>query len=58
MAENGVSFERSLMDNKKVSDALSTDELRAALDPTTYTGHAPEIVDRVLAQQRANGWLG
>ena len=55
--ENGVSFERSLMENKKVRDALSADELRAALDPTTYVGLAPQIVDRVLAQQRKNGWL-
>jgi adenylosuccinate lyase len=55
--EKGISFERSLMDNKKVSDALSAEELRAALDPTTYVGHAPAIVERVVAQQRANGWM-
>ena len=55
--ENGISFERSLMDNRKVRDAMSVEELRAALDPTTYTGHAPAIVDRVLAEQRANGWF-
>ena len=50
--ENGVTFERSLMENQKVRDALSADELRAALDPTTYTGHAPQIVDRVVKAQR------
>jgi adenylosuccinate lyase len=55
--ETGISFERALMENKQVSGALSTDELRAALDPTTYTGHAPAIVERVLTQQRANGWM-
>jgi adenylosuccinate lyase len=55
--ENGVTFERALMDNKKVRDALAADELRAALDPTQYLGHAPAIVDRVLREQRANGWL-
>ena len=55
--ENGVTFERSLMDNGKVRDALSADELRAALDPTTYIGHAPDIVDRVLEQQKHSGWL-
>ena len=55
--ENGVSFERSLMHNQKVRDAMSADELTAALDPTTYIGRAPEIVDRVLSQQRANGWM-
>jgi adenylosuccinate lyase len=50
--EKGVTFERSLMDNQRVRDALSADELRAALDPTTYVGHAPEIVERVLQQQK------
>jgi adenylosuccinate lyase len=55
--ENGVSFEKSLMESKQVRDALSAEELKAALDPTTYIGFAPEIVDRVLADQRANGWM-
>jgi adenylosuccinate lyase len=55
--EHGVPFERALMDNPKVRDALSQDELRSTLDPTTYVGHAPEIVDRVLAEQRAKGWM-
>src|SRR5437868_13360565 len=50
--ENGITFERALMDNPKVRDALSAEELRAALDPTTYIGHAPEIVERVLDEQR------
>ena len=55
--ENGISFEKSLMENKQVREALSADELKAVLDPTTYTGFAPEIVDRVLAEQRALGWM-
>jgi adenylosuccinate lyase len=38
-----------------VRDALSADELRAALDPTTYTGHAPQIVERVIAREQ--GWI-
>jgi adenylosuccinate lyase len=49
--ENGVTFERALMDNAKVRDAMSETELRAALDPTTYVGHAPQIVERVLKEQ-------
>ena len=49
--ENGVTFERSLMENEKVKQALSADEIRAALDPTTYVGHAPQIVERVLKEQ-------
>ena len=36
---------------------MSETELRAALDPTTYVGRAPEIVDEVLAQTKASGWL-
>ena len=55
--ENGVTFERSLMENKQVRDALTADELRAALDPTTYVGHAPQIVERVLATDAATSWL-
>jgi adenylosuccinate lyase len=54
--EKGVTFERSLMENKKVRDALTADELRAALDPTTYVGHAREIVERVVKEQNA-AWL-
>ena len=49
--EQGVTFERSLMENAKVRGALSADELRAALDPTTYVGHAPQIVERVVKAQ-------
>lgn len=55
--ERGISFEQSLMENTKVREALSKEELRAALDPTTYIGLAPEIVDGVLEQARADGWL-
>jgi adenylosuccinate lyase len=53
--ENGVTFEQALMESQRVRDAMSADELRAALDPTTYTGHAEAIVERVLEQQRS--WL-
>jgi adenylosuccinate lyase len=55
--EHGISFEQSLMQNAKVREALSKEELCAALDPTTYLGRAPQIVDSVLAQTRADGWL-
>ena len=37
--------------------ALSKEELRKLLDPTTYVGHAPQIVDNVLAQVKKDGWL-
>lgn len=55
--ENNISFEDALMQNALVRAALSAEELKAALDPTTYVGRAPEIVDEVVAAQQASGWL-
>ncbi len=54
---HGITFEKSLMANQRIRGALSEQELRAALDPTTYIGLAPQIVDNVLAQVKAGGWL-
>ena len=55
--EGGITFERALMENGKVRKAMTADELRAALDPTTYVGHAEQIVERVLDEQKRSGWL-
>lgn len=55
--ENGISFEQSLMENEKVRAVLDAAALREALDPTTYVGRAPEIVDDVLRQTKESGWL-
>lgn len=55
--EHGITFEQALMENQRVRKALSETELRAELDPTTYVGHAPQIVDEVLARVAASGWL-
>jgi adenylosuccinate lyase len=55
--EHGVSFEKALMQDQRVAAALTPQELRAVLDPTTYIGLAPQIVDEVLAQTRKSGWL-
>jgi adenylosuccinate lyase len=55
--ESGISFERALIENAEISKALTAAEIRAALDPESYLGHAPAIVDRVLREQRENGWL-
>ena len=55
--ERGGTFEKSLMENPRVRAALSDDELKTVLDPSTYIGVAPQIVDHVLAQNRASGWL-
>jgi adenylosuccinate lyase len=55
--EHGGSFEEALMRDKRVAAALAPAELRKVLDPATYVGLAPQIVDDVLAQTRARGWL-
>ena len=55
--EHGVSFEQALLQNPRVKEALPPEALRAALDPTTYVGLAPQIVDKVLADAKASGWL-
>jgi adenylosuccinate lyase len=55
--EHGMSFEEALRQDKRVGSALSREELRSVLDPTTYVGLAPQIVDDVLAQTRASGWI-
>jgi adenylosuccinate lyase len=55
--ENNLSFEDALMQNPRVKQAMSAAEIKAVLDPATYVGRAPEIVDEVLAQQRASRWL-
>ncbi len=55
--ENNISFEDALLQNPQVKKALTLQELKAVLDPTTYVGRAPEIVDEVLKEQRGAGWL-
>jgi adenylosuccinate lyase len=55
--EQHMTFEQALMQNAKVRSALSDAELHAVLDPTTYIGRAPEIVDEVLARTRKSRWL-
>jgi adenylosuccinate lyase len=52
----GMTFEQALMADAQVKGALDRAELAALLDPTTYVGLAPEIVDRVVAETRASGW--
>jgi adenylosuccinate lyase len=53
----GLTFEQALMENPRVKDALGREELSSVLDPTTYVGLAPAIVERVLARTRASGWI-
>ena len=53
----GLSFEQALAESPQVREALPAGELSSLLDPTSYVGLAPAIVDRVLAGTRASGWL-
>lgn len=55
--ERGVRFEQALMQDRRVAEALTPEELRKALDPTAYVGLAPQIVDQVLAETKRSGWL-
>ena len=47
--ESGLPLESILQQDLEVTAHLSASQLRAALDPLTYTGLAAEFVDRVLA---------
>jgi adenylosuccinate lyase len=53
----GITFEQALMADAQVKRAIGFTQMQALLDPTTYVGHAPAIVDRVLAQTSASGWI-
>jgi adenylosuccinate lyase len=55
--EHGSTLEAALARDPRVTGATSTADLAAILDPTTYVGLAPELVDRALAQTKAEGWL-
>ena len=53
--ENNIPFEKALMENAIVRGAMTEKELKASLDPTSYVGLAPEIVDDVVKQ--AERWI-
>lgn len=55
--EHGIPFDRELMENDRVRAVLTPDELRRVLDPTSYVGRAPEIVEEVLKRVKGSGWL-
>ena len=52
-----MTFEQALMENPQVKVALGSEDLQSLLDPTTYVGLAPAIVERVLTETRAAGWI-
>ena len=51
--EHGEGFESVLGRDPRLADL----DLKPILDPTTYVGLAPELVDRALARTKAEGWL-
>ena len=50
----GVTFKEALMASETILAHISGEELDALLDPTTYIGAAPEIVDHVIAAVKTN----
>lgn len=46
--ENNISFKDVLLKDKDVSKALDKKEIEELLDPTTYVGYAPKLVDDFL----------
>ena len=55
--DHGLTLEQSLLSMPSIAAVMSREELGAVLDPTTYVGLAPQIVDRVLERTRTSGWL-
>lgn len=55
--ERGLTLDQALAADPRVGAAFAPGTLRAVLDPTTYLGTAPVVVDRVLADACASGWL-
>jgi adenylosuccinate lyase len=53
----GITFEQALMESPKVRHAIGVQALKALLDPTTYVGLAPQIVQRVVDEARASVWM-
>jgi adenylosuccinate lyase len=53
----GMSFSNALGSMEKIGTSIDPEELERHLDPTTYLGFAPEIVDRVIAGVLASAWL-
>lgn len=56
--ESGITFEQALSRDPTIRAAMEPAELKALLDPATYVGLAPQIVERFLGQVRESGWPG
>jgi adenylosuccinate lyase len=48
--DEGKKFEESLMENDKIRRLLTNKEIREALDPKKYIGHAMKVVDMVVKE--------
>ena len=55
--EGGMTFNDALLTDQRIRKVLTEEELAAVLDPTTYVGLAPELVDQALAVVRESRWL-
>lgn len=56
--EGGIDFKQALLDNPAIANHVDEKELEQLLDPTTYIGAAPELVESLLAGVAAGGRLG
>lgn len=55
--EGGISFRDALFADERIRKVLTEKELQDLLDPTTYVGNAPQLVDHALSVVRESGWL-
>ena len=53
--ESGITFKASLLQNEHIMQAVTEDEIDMLLDPTTYVGASPELVDDALKSIRSDG---
>ena len=55
--EQGLTFREVLLNREELVGVLNSEDIDELLDPITYIGMATSMVDRVLSQTRAAGWL-
>ena len=53
----GITFEEAIAEHPQAKGALGAEELDKLLDPTTYVGLAPAIVERILVETTKSGWI-
>ena len=53
--KNGMSYLDALLNNKEVSELLSSAELKELCDPRSNLGKSREIVDRIVKKYRNSG---